>query len=288
MRNAKHRLAGVNEGATAGAPDAPSGQGFSAEGLPAVFELLARLARAVTATVGPDAEVVVHDLRTPEHSVIAISGHLTGREVGAPVPDSQLLPGEVDKFTEDDLRRRATTDAGRELLASTVWVRDAVGHIVGALCVNLDLSGLQRARELLDRHLGPTEAGERPLPTFATDVSHFVRLAIAQVRGPAPRRRLRPAERQELVRRLEAEGVFALRHAPEAVAEALAVSRASVYADLRVVRQGVDRAFGPVVAKGRQLPMPLSQTRRVRVAADEHKTAGVRGSRRRAGQPGAA
>lgn len=210
--------------------------GFDEHDLPAVFELLSRLARAIVATVGADAEVVVHDLRTPAHSVVAISGSLTGRQVGAPVPDPELLPGAVDRFTEDDLRRRARTSSGRELLASTSWVRDRAGHIVGALCVNVDQSSLRQARDLIDRHLAPGEAPTLALPSFAANVTDFTRLAVASVLGSVRRHRLPSAERLELIRKLDADGVFAVRHAADAVAAELAVSRSSVYGDLRRVR----------------------------------------------------
>jgi predicted transcriptional regulator YheO len=220
---------------------APVGRGrggFRSEELPAAFELLSRIGRAVATTVGPDCEVVVHDLRHPQHSVIAISGNLTGRHVGAPVPDPQLLPGEVDKFTDDDLRRTATTMAGRELLASTAWVRDTSGHIVGAMCINIDRSGLRRARDLIDAHLGASEPVGRPLTSFALDVAEFTAAAVTAVIGRVPRRRLRRTERVELLRRLDADGVFALRGAADAIAAQLAVSRSSIYGDLRTARWG--------------------------------------------------
>jgi predicted transcriptional regulator YheO len=98
-----------------------------------VFDLLARVGEAVAATVGPRCEVVVHDLRTPEHPVVAISGNLTRRAVGAPVPDPERLPRNVDRFREDLLLYSTVTPGGRELVSSTVWIRDENDHIVGAL-----------------------------------------------------------------------------------------------------------------------------------------------------------
>ena len=215
------------------------GGGIAEAELPAVFAFLARVAEAVVATVGPDCEVVVHDLRKPDHSVVAISGHLTGRHIGAPVPDPELLPGEVDRFTDDDLRRHGSTAGGRELLASTVWIRNPVGHIIGAVCINLDVAGLRTARDLINRHLGQDDLRARPLPTFASSIPEFTRLAVGSVLGTgwSERHRPRGADRIELVRRLEAEGVFALRGAANAVAAELGISRASLYADLRASRR---------------------------------------------------
>jgi predicted transcriptional regulator YheO len=215
------------------------GRGIAEAELPAVFAFLARVAEAIVATVGPDCEVVVHDLRKPDHSVVAISGHLTGRHVGAPVPDPELLPGVVDRFTHDDLRRHGSTARGRELLASTVWIRNPVGHIIGAVCINLDVAGLRTARDLINRHLGHDQVGARPLPTFASSIPEFTRLAVGSVLGNgwSERHRPRGADRIELVRQLEAQGVFALRGAANAVAAELGISRASLYADLRASRR---------------------------------------------------
>src|SRR5689334_11332902 len=122
--------------------------------------LLARIARAIVATVGSQCEVVVHDLRNPEQTVVAISGNLTGRKVGAPVPDPSMLPGNLHTFKEDVLREQTRTPPGRELVSSSVWVRDSEGNIVGAICINMDFSDLRRARDLLSRVLPDNTVGQ--------------------------------------------------------------------------------------------------------------------------------
>jgi len=55
------------------------------------FLWLKRLAKAIHAVVGPNCEVVLHDFRAPEHSVIAIEGNLSGRKTGASLPDMHFL-----------------------------------------------------------------------------------------------------------------------------------------------------------------------------------------------------
>jgi predicted transcriptional regulator YheO len=218
--------------------EAPRQIGFSPEQLPAVFELLGRIANAAVTTIGADCEVVVHDLREPAHSVVAISGTLTGRQVGAPVPDPALMPGVVDAFTHDDLRRQARTPSGRALLASTSWIRDTDGHIVGAVCINIDQAELQRARDIIDRRLVAADRPEdAPLTTFATDISHFASLAARDAIGAASAtRRLTRPELVAIVRDLDRAGVFSLRGAARTVGQELGLSRASVYGYLREAR----------------------------------------------------
>ena len=221
-----------------GSDGAPRRLGFSPAQLPAVFELLGRVANAAVTTFGPDCEVVVHDLREPEHSVVAISGSLTGRKVGAPVPDPALMPGVVDAFTRDDLRRQARTPSGRELLSSTSWIRDIDGHIVGAICINIDQADLRRARDTIDRRLVAADVPEEsPLTTFATDISHFASLATREAIGAASsQRRLTRPELVAIVRHLDRAGVFSLRGAAQTVAQELGLSRASIYGYLRDAR----------------------------------------------------
>jgi predicted transcriptional regulator YheO len=236
--------------------------GFSDRDLASVFELLARVARASVVTLGPECEVVVHDLRNPEHSVVAISGDLTGRKVGAPVPDPELLPGTVDAKVEDELRRTATTTSGRELVSSTVWIRDARGHTVGALCINVDVSGLRQARDLIQRHIGTDVPGAPPLPTFASSLAEFARTAVGAALAESAREgALRKAERFRVIRQLHSQGVFALRGSVDTVAAELGVSRASIYADLREVQGERERSVGPAA------PMPLKQAAAPRAVA---------------------
>lgn len=223
--------------------------GFSDRDLESVFELLERVARAAVATLGAECEVVVHDLRNPEHSVVAISGDLTGRKVGAPVPDPELLPGVVDAKVEDELRRTATTPSGRELISSTVWIRDLRGHTVGALCINADFSDLRRARDLIQRHVGTDVPGAPPLPTFASSLGEFVRTAVdAALADGARQDRLRKVERSRVVRQLYAQGVFALRGSVDAVAAELGVSRASIYADLKDLQEDRGNSSSPATS----------------------------------------
>lgn len=254
-----------------GSRDRVVATGFSDRNLASVFELLARVARAAVATLGPECEVVVHDIRNPEHSVVAISGELTGRTVGAPVPDPEFLPVAVDAKREDVLRRTAITPSGRELISSTVWVRDTHGQAVGALCFDVDVSGLRQARDLIQRHIGIDVPATRPLPTFASSLAEFTRTAVGTALAEGARQgRLRKAERSRVVRHLHSQGVFALRGSVDAVAAELGVSRASIYADLKELQGERERSMVPAAPNSREL-VPAA---RMGATADGHTPGG--------------
>jgi len=213
---------------------------FEEQHLPQVFELLSRVARAIVATVGTQCEVVVHDLRNPDHTLIAISGNLTGRTVGAPVPDTEFLPRNLASFQDDVIRQPARTPRGRELISSTVWVRNTAGTIVGAICINMDFNDLRHARDLLNRALAEVETppGAEVLETFATSPQDFVEIALrgAIRKVGKPLHRLNRQDKIAIIAALEQAEVFRFSQSIEIVMEQLGISRASIYAYLKEVR----------------------------------------------------
>jgi predicted transcriptional regulator YheO len=220
---------------------------FEEQQLPQVYALLARIARAIVATVGSQCEVVVHDLRAPEQSVVALSGNLTGRTVGAPAPDPDMLPGNLGVFQDDILREHTRTSAGKQLVSSTVWVRNEKGEIVGAICINMDFSNLRRARDLLNQVL--TEQGSETtmktsFETFATSPEEFVAIALrgAVQKIGKPIHHLNRQDKIEIIRELELAGVFRFQHTMDIVMQELGVSRASIYAYLKDIRQEAEES----------------------------------------------
>lgn len=214
--------------------------GFANSDLDEVFSLLARVGDAVVTTVGPHSEVVVHDLRDPEHTVVAISGNLTRRSVGSPVPDPELLPENLNRFDSDLHLYRTETPFGKTLLSSTVWVRDRIGHIVGALCINMDFADIRAARDLLERTLTPDTTGsEKSLSTFATSGEDFVTVALNQALTDLQKEKhqLEKDDKVLVIARLRDAGVFSLRRSSELVAAELGISRASVYSYLKDLRE---------------------------------------------------
>jgi len=192
--------------------------------------------------------VVVHDLRNPEQTLIAISGNLTGRAVGAPVPDMEFLPRNLTSFQDDIIRQPARTPRGRELLSTTVWVRDTTGAIVGAICINMDFNDLRHARDLLNHVLTGIEAapGAEVLETFATSPQDFVEIALrgAIRKVGKPLHHLNRQDKIAIISALEQAEVFRFPQSIEIVMEQLGISRASIYAYLKEIREETEVQVG--------------------------------------------
>ncbi len=213
----------------------------------ATLALLHPLVEAIGRTVGPHCEVVLHDLRTPEHSIVAISnGAVTNRRVGGPViggPSKDVALKLLDSdMTESSLSvgYKTHTRDGRELRSTSLVLRTPDGKPAVALCINLDLSAVSMARILLDEILKDTHReGESPRePADQIEVSEVV----AQMIGETVQEIGRPPEfmdrenRLRAVRLMHERGLFLIRGGVERAAAALKISKFTLYSYLKEVR----------------------------------------------------
>ncbi|WP_327151417.1 helix-turn-helix transcriptional regulator [Nocardia sp. NBC_01329] len=177
-------------------------------------------------------EVVLHDLRKPQHAIRAIENNLSGRQVG-------------DSATELGLRRIADPNYpsviqnypnqfpdGRPVKSTSIGIKNKEGRYVAALCLNLDVSSLSPLTLTL-ANLVATEVEHRGevLETLRDRTARELREAIeafAADRSNTPRGLPRDTKR-ELVKQLRRDGFFDSPSSAQAIADLLGVSRATVY-----------------------------------------------------------
>ncbi|PRX43475.1 putative transcriptional regulator YheO [Prauserella shujinwangii] len=205
----------------------------------AILRALGPVADGIAATLGSFCEVVVHDFRRPERSVVAIAGSVTGRGVGGAM--SEIGMGLLARGDDaaDELNYVTRTRDGKLVKSSTMVLRDSTGSVFGALCVNLDLTAVTQAHGVLAELTGVTTAATVPTTTFGDDIDAVVDAVVDahQLREGRPWAELSRAERLRLFRGLHERGVFAVRRAVPQVAARLGISRASAYNYLAEVRQ---------------------------------------------------
>ncbi|MFJ6730586.1 transcriptional regulator [Streptomyces sp. NPDC091281] len=223
----------------------------------AILRALRPVVDGIAATFGPVCEVVLHDYRRPERSVVAVAGTVTGRSVGGAMSEIGLRALARGDRAADELNYLTRTAAGQLVKSSTMLLRDASGSVFGALCVNVDVTEVDRVRALLtalgggpapepDPGSAPARpAAEPPVTTFGDDIDTVLD-ALLDAHLPG---RNRPGQdwagldrprRLALFRALDERGVFAVRRSVEQVAARLGISRASAYSYLSQARTGPD------------------------------------------------
>lgn len=199
------------------------------------------------AFLGSHCEVVLHDTSTIERSVLAIANnHITGRNTGAPLTDLAL------KFVVDREHMRKDWVMGytthskdnRPLHSATYFIREQNGALAGMLCLNMDVSDLTNARDLIDRVIqaigldaAKTKGDAEHSETFSESIEELTENLILQTieaAGITPER-MTPAEKMDIVRTLNTRGVFLLKGTISIVAAKLVASEATIYRYLQKI-----------------------------------------------------
>ncbi|MFF4655853.1 transcriptional regulator [Streptomyces sp. NPDC001381] len=198
----------------------------------AVLRALAPVVDGIAATFGPVCEVVLHDYRQPERSVVAVAGSVTGRTVGGAMSEIGMRVLARGDDARDELNYVTRTGTGKLVKSSTMVLRDSTGAVFGALCVNVDVTEVDRVRGLLAALAGTAGGPEQaPVTTFGDDIDSVVDALLDDHlrRQDQTWAGLDRTRRLALFRGLDARGVFAVRRAVELVAGRLGISRASAY-----------------------------------------------------------
>ncbi|MHC3467321.1 helix-turn-helix transcriptional regulator [Streptomyces sp. 7R007] len=215
-----------------------AGEGLEGE-RDAIIAALRPVVDGIAATFGPVCEVVLHDYRRPERSVVALAGAVTGRRVGGAMSEIGLRMVARGDEADDELNYVTRTRTGQLVKSSTILLRDSTRAVFGALCVNVDVGAVHEAHALLGALAGAGTACDRtPVTTFAGDIDSVVEAVLDGHRlgGNRAWAGLDRAERLDLFRSLDAHGVFAVRRSVEQVATRLGISRASAYSYLSQAR----------------------------------------------------
>ena len=98
----------------------------------------------------PYLEVIIHDLQTPEHSIIAIfNNHITGRKIGDGTSDigykklTDELPDKIVNYNNQ-------SPSGAELKSSSLTIRNRDDEIIGSMGFNFDLSSFVNIKEFFE------------------------------------------------------------------------------------------------------------------------------------------
>lgn len=225
-----------------------------------VLEQYAKLTKFLGLALGPDYEVVLHDLTDKNRSIIAIANnHVSGRELGAPLTNMALRILQNRSYETSDFRLHdyGVSADGRELRSNTLFIKQN-GRLIGMLCINFDDS---RFRDVSARLMGlchpdmfvssvmpkpgdgdPADPAAPPPPpekyrnTTEAVARDAIHRELEQLGVSADR--LTTEERMHIISALDAGGIFLLKGAVKDAAAELRCSQASVYRYLSQIKSG--------------------------------------------------
>lgn len=196
------------------------------------------MAQVLGEMFAPILETVVHDLRKPEESIIAIyNGDLTGRNVGDAATNlgRRLLEGE---FPDVLVGYQNESPNGQKLKSASLAIRDADGSLIGVLGLNMNVSYFDQFGSFIEQFISSQKSDHVSAPerfkghldgmtTPKEDIREAINRYITSHNWNA--QTLSYTDKRQIVEHLYANGYFKSRGAVTIIADELGLTRPSVY-----------------------------------------------------------
>ncbi|ABO47099.1 hypothetical protein X557_01855 [Francisella tularensis subsp. holarctica PHIT-FT049] len=187
------------------------------------------VAKAISKLLHPFAEVVIHDLS--KNKIVAIFNPISKREIG----DISYLD-HIDLDAYDDFvigpYDKINYD-GRKMKCIITVIKDSIDNLIGTLCINLDVSVFDRYQNLINAFLNNNDMQisqqQQSLfrDTFYEKINSFVQKYCLD--NNLTLDNLTRDQKKDLILELKQQGALDRKNASKYIANALNISRATVY-----------------------------------------------------------
>ena len=213
------------------------------------LEPYAKLVYFLSAALGDNCEIALHDLTSKDQEIVAISNNpISGREVGAKLSNLSLHYLEEKQYLNHDyvMNYKTVGNDGKLMRAATYFIKEEGREMpVGMLCINVNISDLEYLTSSIIKILGikeekdiefkmdnPVEILSSPLDEM---IDMYIKECLEKMGFPSYflAERLNVDEKIKVVKYLQEKGTFKVKGAIVLVAEKLAVSEPTVYRYLK-------------------------------------------------------
>ncbi|MEJ8546282.1 helix-turn-helix transcriptional regulator [Brevibacillus borstelensis] len=193
------------------------------------------VAEGIARTMGDHCEVALHDMTSPEASIVAIyNSHVSGRKTGSPVTNLGLkLHRQGEQGHDFILNYKHEGIKDKIIKSSTIFIRDEQKTIIGCLCINLDVTNLVMAESILkgmtsfQQEPDEEKTEERFAPTISELMDQMIEECIRKIGKPIPF--MQKEEKIAFIGMLDEMGLFLIKGAVQHVADLLDVSKYTIY-----------------------------------------------------------
>ena len=125
------------------------------------LEPYAKLVYFLSAALGDNCEIALHDLTSKDQEIVAISNNpISGREVGAKLSNLSLHYLEEKQYLNHDyvMNYKTVGNDGKLMRAATYFIKEEGREMpVGMLCINVNISDLEYLTSTIKKILGIKE-----------------------------------------------------------------------------------------------------------------------------------
>lgn len=205
-----------------------------------ILKSMIPLVEGVGKTFGKNCEVVLHEIKDSNKSIIAIyNGHVTGRTVGSPMLDVGIQAIRRGKKADNILNYKNKSSDGKVLKSSTMFIRDENEEIIGCMCININVSEFIVAQKSLEELVQTDTEGDTKIGDFENNNVNDILVNIVSDTLESfgrPVAYMNKDEKVKIVKKLDDQGAFLIKGAIDYVAKILCVSRYTIYNYLDEIR----------------------------------------------------
>lgn len=214
--------------------------------------------------LGPNFEIVLHDVSNPNNSIIVAIGnnHISGREVGGSVTDLALkvLKEGLSNDKNYIANYKGRLKNNNLTRSSSYFIKNEKGQIEGVLCINMDATKLLDTRQYLDNFISNFTASETH--SMANSVNNDTQLSALEAtvevfenlhatiddvlqaiidkvlaEFPVSPERMSLKEKMDVVKKLNDHGLFLLKGGLPELAQRMKVSETTIYRYLQKIKE---------------------------------------------------
>lgn len=199
-------------------------------------EFIEKLIDNIGKLLGEKCEILLHDFSNGLDSTILhiVNGKLSGREVGG-CPTSVVFEhytelGEMENELSSYFTRMPD---GRLVKSSSTFLKDKDGNVIGAVCINLDVSEMAGVSKQIMSFLGSCEEHQQKMvnENFAIDVNMLMEDYLDQVQADIgkPAREMNKQEKLAALTYLESKGILQIVKANVRLCDFFGISKFTLY-----------------------------------------------------------
>lgn len=214
-----------------------------------ILENYIPVAKLISQTFGSHCEVIIHDFSRPQNSVVYTENNVvTNRNVGESFTEYFIKEVLLSRKFNHDCCANYIMDGkdGKTIKSSTALIRDTNGKVIGALCVNIDLSQISQFIGDLSALLGMPDSmmqtSEETEVEVVPSIREIVDDIIDKTIGNQDVDAMTREQRISLIRFMNDKEIFAIKGTLDKVAERMNISKVTVYSYLDEIRKSSIRS----------------------------------------------
>lgn len=208
-------------------------------------QLFEQLMNMLSQQFGPTCEIVLHDLTKPyDSTIIDIRNNHSGRKVGDSGSNLGLEVLKGTKGAGDRYNYVTMTKDQKVYRSSSMYIRNDEGKVIGALCINLDITDSLRMESFLKQYNGYSpdqiqDGEEESMEYFANNVQDLLQHLVqqAQQKIGKPVAIMNKNEKIQFLHWLDERGAFLISKSSEYVCELLCISKYTFYKYLEIAHE---------------------------------------------------